>query len=235
MAEVDRFGTSDELYSIVIVGSMNPAIHHPRWYLAAGLLSEAEVAAAESQGKSSSADAEGDIGPSTLFCSENFSQFTTGVFRIVCLQQNWTIMTKDRAAFDRARDICSGVFQTLPHTPVSAYGFNFAFHKETGSENVGGRLAIIAEKLPLGMVSERGANDFASFHYHSRRNGNEMVIAVEPSIRGSAKLFVGVNTTHQIKVEGLFDLGPMLLQSFAKDRREAEELSDRAVSQFKQF
>jgi len=234
MADVDPFATSDELYSILIAGSMNPAIHHPRWYLATNLLSESEVVEAESHSKEDSAS-EDEVGPSALWCTENFSQFTAGIFRVVCLQQNWSIMTTNRAAFDRARDICAGVFQTLHHTPVSAYGFNFAFHRETGSENVGRSLAAIAEKLPLGMVSERGSNDFASFHYHSRRNGDELVVVVEPSIRASTKLFVGVNTTHQIKVQGLFDLGPMLLQSFAKDWREVEELADRAITQFKQF
>ena len=141
----------------------------------------------------------------------------------------------DRSSFDRARDICAGVFQTLHHTPVKAYGFNFAFHKQTGLEAVGKSLARIAEKLPLGMVSDRGASDFASFHYHSRRNGDETVTVIEPSINDAAKLFIGVNTSHQIKVEGLFDLGPMLLESFSKDWRDAEELASRAVAQFNNF
>jgi hypothetical protein len=228
MAEIDPFAASDELYSVVIVGSMNPAIHHPRWYLAAGLLSEGEVTEAESHGRGA-VEEEQDAGSSALWCTENYSQFTAGAFRVVCFQQNWTIMTIDRASFERARDVCAGVFKTLHHTPISAYGFNFAFHEETGAESVG---RILAEKMPI-EVSERGPNDFARFHYHSRRNGDEVTIALEPSMKGPKKLFVGINTSHQIKETGLFDLSPMLLSDFAKDCRESEELAKRITSQFK--
>ena len=86
MAEVDSFASSDDLFSITVFGSMNPAIHHPRWYLPANLFNESEVSSAERAPKGSHAVDAAEPEPSALVCSNVFSQFTFGVLRIVCVQ-----------------------------------------------------------------------------------------------------------------------------------------------------
>jgi hypothetical protein len=35
-----------DMYSVVILGSMNPRIHHPKWYQLAGIFTEADVESA---------------------------------------------------------------------------------------------------------------------------------------------------------------------------------------------
>ena len=201
---------------------MNPAIHHPRWYLATKLLTESEVHAAEASVPANVQT--GEVGPAALVCSSVVSQFTVGTLRIACLQGNWSITTVERSSFDRA-DISGAVFEALPHTPISAYGLNFAFHRETRLPVVGDYLARLMESLPLGLVCRSGRRrSSVSFRYHTKDESNETVAVIEPSVRGAHKLFVGVNITHQIKARGLFDLRPMLNQSFESDTQEAEVL-----------
>ena len=90
---------------------------------------------------------------------------------------------------------------------------------------VGDYLARLMESLPLGLVCRSGRRrSSVSFRYHTKDESNETVAVIEPSVRGAHKLFVGVNITHQIKARGLFDLRPMLNQSFESDTQEAEVL-----------
>lgn len=230
MAETDPFASSDNLYSIAVLGSMNPAIHHPRWYLATKLLSEPEVSEAEALVQVPGGPT-GEVGPSALMCSGVLSQFTFGAFRIMCLQQSWNITTTERSSFERARHICSGVFDALPHTPVSAYGLNFAFHRETKFEDVGKYLAHLLETLPLGLSPRKHAQaSAASFRYHLKSGDDETIALVESSARSARKLFVGINARHQIREQGLFDLGPMLDRSFEVDLQDAESWLDSIVT-----
>ena len=67
-----------ELYSIVIVGSMNPRIHHPAWYEAVKILSAEEASAA-----------------SLVACTPMASQFQLPGLNIICLQDRWEIQTQD--------------------------------------------------------------------------------------------------------------------------------------------
>lgn len=225
MAEADAFASSDELYSITVSGSMNPAIHHPRWYLAAKLLSDTEVAAAESAPRAQ-VDTSAEPNPNALACSNVFSQFTFTDLRIVCVQNELVIMTTDRKSLERARQICTQVFQALPHTPVSGYAYNFSFHRPTRLPSIGKLLARLAEALPLGLsVRGRDVKDLkdlsASFRYNFYSEGHDTTVVVEPSVRDPKKVFVGITESYQIRETGQFDLAPKLEQTFARDFADA--------------
>jgi hypothetical protein len=231
MAEADPFASSDDLYSITVSGSMNPAIHHPRWYLAARLLNESEVLSAESVPKQQAVDAT-EPSPGALVCSNVFSQFTFGVLRIVCVQNEWVIMTIERASLDRARQICAQVFEALPHTPVSGYAYNFSFHRETQALDVGKLLAGLAESLPLGL-SLRGRaakGSSASFRYRFSEEGADTTAVVEPSVKDPKKLFVGITDNYQIREAGQFDLGPKLDRTLSRDSAAAVEWLDEILA-----
>jgi hypothetical protein len=125
--------TPAELYSIVIVGNMNPRIHHPAWYEAVRILSPEEARAAL-----------------LLACTPMFSQFQLPGSTILCMQERWEVQTQDAEKLERMLDIAGRTFDTLKHTPIAAFGLNFHFVRPTGLPDVGRRLAELVNGLPLG-------------------------------------------------------------------------------------
>src|SRR5258708_30193597 len=82
-------------------------------------------------------------------CTPAISQFTADRMRVACIGQNWTIATTDRDLWTKVRDVAISVFEALGHTPVSAYGLNFMFHRTTTVGNVAARLARFIDDTPL--------------------------------------------------------------------------------------
>src|SRR6202030_1678960 len=105
---------SRELWSIVVIGLMNPAIHHPSWYQSMQLLDKQEV---DYAGSASA------LVPIVL--APQIAQFAVQEFKIVCLSNRWEIQTQRPEAVDRILKVASRVFEILDHTPVNAFGFNF--------------------------------------------------------------------------------------------------------------
>jgi hypothetical protein len=232
MAEtVDLFATSDNLYSIVVAGNMNPAIHHPRWYVETQLLSEDE--ANQAMAKFPGIETMNEVPAGALICSNVMSQFTFSDLRITCLENNWTILATSKDSYERSKRIAVGVFKVLHHTPVGAYGFNFSFHRSTKSKDIARHLAKLAETLPLGLkpVNSDSEPALASFRYHVRNRDCETVVVVEPSTRSNEKLFLGINFTHRVQATGLFDLAPMLEAGFSQDTHDAEVWLNRTSQQ----
>src|SRR5712692_7798773 len=129
MAEVDPFATATDTYSIVVAGSMNPAIHHPAWYKAIGALSDEELQTTGAVVHVGSVPP-AQFSAGAAICTPAISQFTAGRIRIACIVgQTWTIVTTDQNLWARIRDVAISVFEALGHTPVSAYGLNFTFHR----------------------------------------------------------------------------------------------------------
>src|SRR5947209_9499838 len=124
-----------EVYSIVIVGNMNPRIHHPAWYEAVEVLSreEARVAVA-----------------SPVMCTPALSQVQFDGLAVLCLQDRWEIQSQDARKLERMLDIAGRTFDTLMHTPIAAFGLNFHFVRPAGLQDVGLRLAELGNDLPLG-------------------------------------------------------------------------------------
>ena len=231
MAEVDPFATSDDVYSLTVAGAMNPATHHPRWYLAIGVLNQAEVNEAEGHAASATGTADGSVQANSLVCGAVSSQFTVRTFRVICLQNHWWIATTDATSLARMRDICDAAFKALPHTPVSSFTFHFAFHRATKQENVGARLAALAERLPFGFRAGPPTRALASFQYRLFSvGGRDVNLSVEPSMREQKKIFLGVTVTHQIQQQGSFDLKPMLDEGLERDPREARDWLARVLA-----
>src|ERR1700723_932205 len=98
MPDSDPFASARDQYSIVVVGNMNPAIHHPGWYKAIGAMSdeEVELALAPLPGPSaptSGAERQGQTvfrqlsGPMRTVVTPALAQFTAGSIRVTCIEQ----------------------------------------------------------------------------------------------------------------------------------------------------
>src|SRR5687768_10210575 len=114
--------------AIVLRGSFNPAIFHPEWYRARGLLSEPEIQEAEIK-----------------IVSQQVSSFTTNQFEFFVSDDAFQIATNHPPAYELLRDLVLGTFKILSHTPIRLMGLNRQVHVDAGPEDrwndIGNRLA----------------------------------------------------------------------------------------------
>jgi len=140
-----------ELFSVVVLGSMNPAIHHPQWYRHRDLLTLDEVNLALA-------------GPD-LVVTPGFAQFSVGKITVTCVQQRWAVQTTDQSQFQRVVTIAKQVMDTLTHTPISVVGINFDFCRPSGVRNIGALLAARVHSLNLGFEGDGVLTATASFSH----------------------------------------------------------------------
>ena len=129
---------SNDLFSIVVVGAMNPSIHHPAWYRPMDILTEEESKRSEESGM-------------ILAVTQQISQFSSGAFTVVCEPHRWQVQTRHETQLQRLREIADKTFEILYHTQVSAFGFNFTYHRKTSLSEVNTTLAMLIESLPIGL------------------------------------------------------------------------------------
>jgi hypothetical protein len=190
---------------------MNPGIHHPSWYHYVKLLSDKERDAAVA-------------GP--LVIMQQVSQFVAPDFGIVCVPNRWEIQTTKFASMNRILDAAAQVFKILDHTPVSAFGFNFHFHRETHVQKIGDRLAATIKRLPLGL--QLFANAEGQLSITSSLPNRKKTATVAQSVLGTNRAFVGFNFHYEIALTqpaSHFDLAPLLVEHFRPNYDESERLT----------
>lgn len=198
-----------ELYSIVILGRMNPAIHHPTWYQYLQLLDQEECDSALA-------------GPS-LISSPPVSQFVAPAFTIVCTLDRWQIQTSRFDFMDRMLATASTVFEVLTHTPIGAFGFNFHAHKDVRVSNAGHILGAALTKLPLGLESPEDV--VGEISVVATEKGHKTIVSVAPSPLGTNTVWIRFNSHYDIiAAEGVhFDLKPLLQEHFWVDHARAQQ------------
>ena len=109
--------------SIVVVGDFNPAIFSPDWLERNGLIGkgDADTVRDGSQGKS-------------LLVSHQVVTFETKWFALQVLENQFSLTSKD-ALSPAFKDLAVGIFQLVPHTPVTAVGLNFLGHFKLATED----------------------------------------------------------------------------------------------------
>lgn len=133
-------------YSIVVVGAMNPAIHHPTWYEAVGLLNSEEAKQATSSGETVTVP--------------HLSQYQIDKFQIQCTLDKWHIITKNVEEIERIVEIASGTFERLNETPVSSYGLNSRFIIGYNFANAINSLGNLFSKKPFNFTSDTLSPEF---------------------------------------------------------------------------
>jgi len=186
-----------ELYSIVIVGNMNPRIHHPAWYEAAKIVRPEETRDS-----------------SLLACTPMFSSFQLPGLNILCTPERWEIQSQDQGKLERMLDIAGRTFDTLMHTPVNTFGLNFHFVRSTGLQDVGKRLAELVNGLPLGRKAS--LNESALIVTTTTLSDR----LLQETVHGAASyVCVNYSVQHPIKPQStvtFFELTPFLRTAFHK-------------------
>jgi hypothetical protein len=96
---------------IVLLGDFNPKIFTPFWFASEGLLGQKEAESAVPE-----------------IIHSDVSIFKLDWCRLQVDRQRFSIFTEQEAYFLKIYDLVGGAFKLLEHTPVSAFGFNWAAH-----------------------------------------------------------------------------------------------------------
>jgi len=114
--------------NVVLIGSFNPKIFQPEWFLRQNLLPESEAE-------------EADI----KVIHPEVCQFETERFVIQVTSERFIAASKASTNPEPLRDLVLGAFFILEHTPVTAMGLNRQMHFQMNSESewnkIGDRLA----------------------------------------------------------------------------------------------
>ncbi len=204
----------NDFFSIVVLGAMNPAIHHPAWYRLTNILTEGESERAEAGG--------------TVVVTQQISQFSGDSFTIVCEPARWQVQTREETQLERLKEITERTFEKLDQTPLSAFGFNFTYHRATSLPHVNTTLANLIEELPLGLTPNRAERRAAKISYSTASDGRVLTTAIEPSSKGEGLVYVAINAEHRIPLPQKpgefqhFDLTPLLREDFPRDYEDAK-------------
>lgn len=175
---------SNTLWALVVLGRMNPAIHHPAWYAKLDLLLEHEERAAAEQ---------------NLICTPALSHFDVGRFAIVCQPTRWEVQSRTEgtpAAVFVA--VAQAVFAALKHTPVSAWGLNLTRQIETGQSHVGKFLGRRVSQLPFGIEASDDQILGGSVRLTRGSLARRVAIAVDSSMLSQFHASVAVNVHHDL-------------------------------------
>ena len=108
---------------IVLVGSFNPAILHPSWLAARGLI-RAEEASEEAIG-------------ADMLVSRQLTTFRLSWLQLQVTDDRFVAETSDPSHFATLQELVLGVFHDLEFTPISLMGLNHHMHFSMATEEEG--------------------------------------------------------------------------------------------------
>lgn len=206
-----------DTYTLVILGGMNPRIHHPSWYRSVGLFDGEEAEEAIRT-------------PNTLI-TPPLAQIQTPKLTIVCQDDRWEIRTSDPNQVQRIQDITSKLFDDLlPHTPVAAAGFNFTYGRQTESHDVGKHLADVLVKSPLGLKPDSLVA--GEVILRQACDGHTSMVNIRPALGCKHTVVISYNYEYRFETEGSFKLGDVITKRYKLDRNETEEQTTFIVEAF---
>jgi hypothetical protein len=192
---------------------MNPAIHHPAWYLATSIITQS--AFEESLRK-------------PVVVMPQVAQFASDGFSVVCLPNRWQVSC-DTADGAHIIAVAKATFDKLYHTPVTAYGVNHDFHVETVKQ-IPSTLATIVRKTGLPFPPNEVGT--AAITYTAEVSGATFKTVVSESPRGPNFLHIQNNAHFLIPQDTIqpFDLGPLLDEAFRRNEDRSQSMLSSLVN-----
>lgn len=185
--------------AVVVLGAMNPAIHHPAWYHIMSIITEPEYKKSLSH---------------PVVVSPPVAQFVSDGFSIVCLPDRWQVLS-DTPDATRIVALAKKTFDILDHTPVTAYGINHDFHVETAKQ-ISPTLMTIVRQTDLPFPLNEVGTAAITYIAEVKNCTFQTVVSVSP--RGPNFLYVQNNVHFPILPSEdaikKFDLGPLLEDAF---------------------
>lgn len=174
---------------IVAVGSFNPAIFSPDWLLSRKLIGSGDCDAAQQAG--------------SLIVTSQVSAFETDWFHLQVVDNQFSLTSKG-ALTPAIRDLAQGIFETVPHTPVTAVGLNFLGHFKMATEEdyhlVGDTLApkAVWREIYDQNTFDVGLADMQVFVYRAKRgqspdSPDRVTIQLQPSSKIKVGIYLSSN------------------------------------------
>lgn len=175
-----------EATSIVLIGSLNPAIFHPSWFAAHNLLRAAEAEAAV-----------------TNIVHPDVASFKTEWLEVSVVRERLQISTAQEPQYEALRDIAVGILGLLSHTPIRAMGINRDFHFDLVTENrwneLGHRLVPKQDWAPL--LVRPGMRTLVVEGVRPDELKGYLRVTVQPSAQIPYGVFIEVNDHYILKTE----------------------------------
>jgi hypothetical protein len=197
--------------SVVLVGSFNPTIFQPEWYLRQNLLPRGESESAEIK-----------------LIHPQFCHFETERFIVQVSPERFAAFSKISTNSEPLRDLVLGTFFILEHTPVNGIGLNRQMHFQMESEadwhRLGDRLAPKdgwAEVLP-------GRPGMLSLSISAEREapaGSKVLVKVEPSVRLKAGAYFETNEHYDAAEGGLKHAMDILREHWGESQAYAKRIA----------
>ena len=164
--------------SIVMIGSFNPTIFHPRWLGTQGLIRPEEAENAK-----------------IAIIRNEVADFSTEWFQLQVLQNRFILLSTDPRQYSPLRDLAAAIFAILPHTPITALGINRNFQfKMPSSAAWHGLGHLLAPKNHWdAIMAESGLRSMLMEGRRKQVGGGTLQIKLEPSTTIGHGLVMEVN------------------------------------------
>jgi hypothetical protein len=174
-----------DAFSIVVLGSFNPAIFHPLWFSSNNLIRTEEA--------TKNVEIQVVHRNATVFSTEWFSLQVTG--------DRFAVETRDPGKSLLLRDLALGTFKILEHTPLTAFGLNRISQFQTSSVErwhaFGHHFApkeswnAIMKDPGLRMLAIEGKRDGCE---------GKITVSIEPSVKVHPGILININEHHDLPV-----------------------------------
>ena len=205
--------------SIIILGSFNPAIFHPIWFKANGLIKPEEADKAKLE-----------------ITTPMISIFGVEWFRLQVETQKFAIQTDNETHFELLSDLVIGTFSLLEHTPVSAIGLNRTMHFKMDSEESWNAFGdkIAPKDIWQGVLEEPGLLSLVMQGPKKKPNQkseNLINVRVEPSPRTTPGIYIDVNNHFEIKDNDLQKVLNILKESWRDVLINSRKIADQIIKE----
>ncbi len=181
--------------SIIAIGDFNPAIFSPDWLEKNDLIGkgDADTVREKNQDKS-------------LIVSHQVTAFETKWFALQVLENQFSLTSKD-ALSPAFKDLAVGIFELVPHTPLTAVGLNFLAHFKLASEDEYHRVGdVLAPKDIWNVLYPDGSAGLANLTIRLQhcvrgeplKTKDEKQISLQPSNKFKYGVFLSYNDHHDV-------------------------------------
>lgn len=171
--------------SLVLVGSFNPRIFHPSWFVRNDLLAPEAESTANIQ-----------------VVSNEVCAFETDWFRMEVLAERFSLRSLSAPIVEAMRDLLAGTFTLLRHTPIQKMGLNTHTHFALGAEDTWHRFGHkLLPKQELWSPVLEGPRTLVAAVEGRRTDKYQgfIRVKVEPSAQVANGIYIETNDEYQSK------------------------------------
>lgn len=225
MSTSNRIPAAEGL-EVALIGSFNPAIFHPEWFLHQKFISEEEAKSSETL---------------VNVVGRDVTEIQLYGMKLLCMNDRLSLSTSNISKAARMQDLLMQMFTTLSHTPITACGINPHAHYRVENVNywhkIGHTLAP-KELIWNELVEQPGMQSLLIKALRKGEFPGEIYLGVEPSLdtRYHPGIFVRSNYHYPLPKDLLQSGAIELLLKFLKAewepacgmaRRVAEKILDK--------